>query len=113
MLERLCDDAGIQIELEEKMDAAGTALQEEIDKLDADVSADNEAVVKGGEAVAAAGVKFAELKALVEKQAAGALSDEEAQKLSALAGEVDAHLGTANTELAAHVAQLGEETAAA
>ena len=95
------------------MDAAGEALQNEIEKLDTDVVADNEAVVKGGEAVASAGTKFTELKALIEKQATGALTDEEAQKLTSLAGEVDTHLGEATTQLTEHVKQLGEEAAAA
>lgn len=95
------------------MDAAGTALQEKIDGLAADVKADNEAVVKGGEAVASAATKFAELKALLEKQATSALSDEEAQTLSTLTDEVDGSLKSGTTELDAHVTQLGEATASA
>jgi hypothetical protein len=104
---------GIQQE-EQTMDAAGEALQAEIKQLDADVQADNAAVVAGGEAVANAGGKFAELKAIIEKQVAGgALSDEEAAAMQTLAGEVDTHLGEATTQLTTHVKELGDDTAAA
>ena len=96
-----------------QMDAAGEALKSKIEGLSADVTADNAAVVKTGEAVAAAGAKFAELKALLEKQASGALSDAEATELATLAGEVDSHLGEATSQLDAHVTQLGEATSAA
>jgi outer membrane murein-binding lipoprotein Lpp len=112
-LKPIYDALGVIQQEVDKMDAAGEALQHEIDQLDADVKADNEAVVAGGEAVAAAGTKFAELKALLEKQATGALSDEEATQLTTLAGEVDGHLTSASTELQAHVKTLNEEAAAA
>jgi hypothetical protein len=96
-----------------KMDAAGEAVKQELEALDEDVAADNAVVVQAAEAIQASGEKFTELKGLLEKQATGALSDEEAQTLSTLAGEVDASLKTADTELAAHVKTLGEDTAAA
>lgn len=113
-LDLLLEAACIEINMEEKMDAAGEALKTEIEQLDADVKADNEAVIAGGEAVATAGTKFAELKALLEKQASGAaLSDEEAASLTTLTTEVDTSLGAANTSLTEHVKALGEETAAA
>lgn len=96
------------------MDEAGKALETAIEQLSADVKADNAAVVAGGEAVAAAGVKFAELKALLEKQASGgALTDAEAQTLTTLTGEVDSSLQSANTSLTEHVTELGTDTASA
>lgn len=102
----------LQTEVAE-VDAAGEAVKQEIEALDADVKEDNAELVQAGEAITTAGQKFAELKALLEKQAAGALSDAEAQQLSSLAGEVDTSLKSADTELAAHVKVLGEDTAAA
>lgn len=97
-----------------QMDAAGEALKQKIEGLDADVVADNEAVVKGATAIASAGAKFAELKALLEKQASGgALSDEEAQALSTLSDEVGTHLGEATTSLDEHVTELEGDTSAA
>jgi len=95
------------------MDAAGEAVKQELEGLDADVKDDNAIVVQAAEAVQESGEKFTELKGLLEKQAQGALTDEEATQLSTLAGEVDTSLKTADTELAAHVKTLGEDTAAA
>ena len=96
------------------MDAAGEALKAEIEQLDEDVAADNEAVIAAGEAVAETGAKFTELKELLEKQAEGeALSDEEAASLTTLAGEVDSSLNTASAQLTTTVKTLGEDTDAA
>jgi predicted S18 family serine protease len=98
---------------EHHMDQTGEALQQEIAKLGEDVAADNAAIVAGGEAVASAATKFAELKGLLEKQAQGALSDDEATQLTALASEVDEHLGEGTTQLTQHVAELNEASSAA
>lgn len=112
-LDLLLDRQGIEIKLEEHMDAAGTALLEKVEGLNADVKAENAEIVAAGEAIVSAGTKFAELKELVEKQSTGALSDEEAAQLTTLLGETDSSLTAANTELTAHVAALGEDAAAA
>lgn len=96
------------------MDTAGEALQAEVEKIDTDEQTELAEIKAGGEAVVKAGEKFAELKALLEKQATtGALSDEEAAKLASLAGEVDTHIGEATTELTTHINTLTEDTAAA
>lgn len=112
-LDALLAAAGIEIEMEEHMDAAGEALKQKIEGLSEEVGVENEEVVNVGNAVVSAGAKFEELKALLEKQAQAALTDEEAQTLSTLADEVGSHLSTATSELDAHVTKLGEETSAA
>jgi hypothetical protein len=112
-LDLLLKDAGIEIELEEHMDAAGEALQAEVAKIDADEQTELAEIASAGTAVVEAGTKFAELKALIEKQAQGALSDEEAAQLTTLAGEVDTHIGEATTSLTSHVAELTADTAGA
>ena len=106
--------AGIEIKLEVHMDAAGQALEAEVAKIDADEQTELAQIQAGGEAVVAAGTKFSELKAQIESlKNSGALSDTEAEALLTKANEVDEHIGTATTELTAHVAQLNEESAAA
>ena len=103
---------GLQLEMEAVMDEQGTQLQQEVEKIDADQQTELAEVKAAGEAIVAAGAKFGELKALVEKQSTGALTDEEAAKLTALAGEVDSHIGEATAQLGEHVAQLNEESGA-
>lgn len=96
------------------MDAAGEALNTAITGLTAEVATDNEAVVNAGNAVAAAGTKFAELKAAVEKAVAGgALSDEEAAALTTASDATGASLTTATTALTEHVTTLSADTASA
>ena len=112
-LDALLADADIEIEELQMADAAGEALQAEVEKIDADEQTELAEIKAGGEAVVTAGEKFAELKALIEKQATGALSDEEAEKLTTLAGEVDTSIGTATTELTSHVQELTGDTAGA
>ena len=112
-IDLLLDAAGLQLEMEENMTAAGEALQAGVERINADEQTELAEIKTAGEAVVAAGVKFAELKALLEKQSTGALSDEEAQKLELLTGEVDAHIAEGTTALGAHVAQLNEESGAA
>ena len=97
----------------EQMDAAGEALQAELQKVDTEEQETLAEVKAGGEAIVAAGTKFTELKELLAKQAGGALSDEEAAKLTTLADEVGTHIGEATTQLTEHVKQLNEEAAAA
>ena len=115
-LDLLLAAADIEINLEEHAmsDAAGQALEAEIAKIDTDEQTELAAIVAGGEAVTAAGTKFSELKAQIEGlKTSGALSDADAEALLAKASEVDGHIGTATTELTAHVTQLNEESAAA
>lgn len=113
-LDALLEAAGIIIDEEIHMDAAGQALQAELEKIDTDEQAELAEIKVGGEAVVNAGTKFAELKALIEKQASGtALTDEEATQMTTLAGEVDTHIGEATTELTTHVTNLNEEAQAA
>lgn len=113
-LDLLCVAADIEIGMETKMDQAGEALQAEIEQIDTDEQTELAEIKTGGEAVVTAGAKFAELKALIEQQASGeALSDEDAAKLSTLAGEVDTSIGTATTSLTAHVQELTSDTSEA
>ena len=112
-LDLLLRDADIEIEELQMADAAGEALQAEVEKIDTDEQTELAEIAAGGEAVVEAGTKFSELKALIEKQASGALSDEEAEKVTALATEVDTSIGTATTALTAHVAELTADTAGA
>jgi methyl-accepting chemotaxis protein len=96
-----------------QMDATGEALKAAVEQLSGEVQSENEEIVNVATAVTSAGSKFEELKALVEKQTSGALSDEEAEQLSTLLGEVGGHISTATTELTSHVQTLEQDTSAA
>lgn len=97
----------------EMADATGQALEAEIAQINTDEQTELAEIKTGGEAIVAAGTKFTELKELLAKQATGALSDDEAQRLDALATEVDTHLQEGTSALTEHVKALNEEAAAA
>lgn len=93
--------------LEDKMDAAGEALKNQIAEVQASETEISEDVVKAGEAIAAAVTDIESLNAKIAGLESGvALSDEEAASLKSEAEAVKNGLATAATELTAHVASL-------
>jgi hypothetical protein len=104
---------GLLQQEEQNMAVTGAELTTKIEGLATEVTEDNEDVVQLGTAVASAETKFGELKELVEKQAQGVLTPEEAEKLNTLLGEVGTHLGEATTSAHAQVTALEADTTAA
>lgn len=105
---------GIIQQEETEMSEAAEALTAEITQLDADVAADNEAIVKAGNAIAAAGTEFTSLKQEIEGLQAGVpLTEEQITALTAKATEADAQLTAGTSSLTEHVTSLEGSTAGA